>query len=215
MSVLLAERISFRYPTADNNAIDDFTFSLQKGEFAILHARNGSGKSTLLRILTGQLQPDAGSLEMVGVRLNGSHSAVRKLRRSIGLVHHDVALLDDRTVTENLLLSLQLGEGGIGMNPKESVQNTLLRLDLKSLEHSYPPQLSLGQRQRVALARAVLREPQLLIIDEPFLQLDSDQRALMKQLLVRENLRGMTILLMTTESDLDVGLPVIRKELGS
>lgn len=217
MYVLKAAALGYRYPDAKADTLSSFDLELRKGEMAILHAPNGSGKSTLLRLITGQLQPQSGSLEIVGLRLDqASASTVRTLRQSIGLVHHDLPLLDDRTVYENLVVALRLTGDRLAASHDRLIAATLERLDLEETAHLFPRQLSLGERQRVALARAVLREPQLLIVDEPFLQLDEDQRKLLADLLVREHLRGMAILILTTERNLEIPTePLFRRELGS
>jgi NitT/TauT family transport system ATP-binding protein len=163
-------------------ALSDVDFDIQGGEFVTLLGPSGCGKSTLLRILTGTLARSGGELAMRGQALDGPRS-------DIGRVFQAPVLLPWRTVMDNLLLPLELQHGsrrGPWRAAAESRARDYLRLvGLEGFEHRYPQELSGGMQQRAAIGRALIRDPAVLLMDEPFGALDAMTRDLMNLELLR------------------------------
>lgn len=168
------KNLCFRYENASQDTIDDFNLELQKGDIVSIQGQSGSGKSTLLRILCGFEVPRCGSIEIGGRVVVSDGEFVLPENRGIGMVFQDYALFPHMTVSENI-------EFGISRMSKvirqKRVQNMLSLVDLEGYEKRYPHELSGGQQQRVALARAIAPKPGLILLDEPFSNLDADLKA--------------------------------------
>lgn len=201
--MIVASGLSFRYPGNTENTLSDLSFELQKGSFAIATGATGTGKSTLLKLLIQEEDIQQGTIEVCGISL-GRRSRDRrsKLRKLLGLAHQDFRLLEDRTVRENLLLPLQLQRVSTGSSVKR-LSEISDRFQLDDLLSLFPRQLSLGESQRVQIARAVIKEPYLLIVDEPTASLDEPNASRINDLLFQEHLRGMTILVTTSQNPTD------------
>jgi molybdate transport system ATP-binding protein len=146
------------------------------GEFTALYGPSGAGKTTLLRIIAGLLQPEKGIIEVNGQTwLNTAKKInVPAQKRNIGFVFQDYALFPNMTVQENLVFALP------NSADKNKVTELLSTMDLQNLAQQKPEQLSGGQKQRVALARALMRQPQLLMLDEPLSALDNATRSILQ-----------------------------------
>jgi molybdate transport system ATP-binding protein len=148
----------------------DLTFktTISDGEFVTLFGPSGAGKTTVIRMLAGLVKPDSGT-----IRIDdqfwfdaSSKTNVRTQDRNVGMVFQEYALFPNMTVRENLEFALQNGQ------PNSSVGEMLDVIDLSQLADVKPSRLSGGQKQRVALGRALLRQPRLLLLDEPFSAID-------------------------------------------
>ncbi|MCO8122477.1 ABC transporter ATP-binding protein [Stieleria sp. TO1_6] len=164
--------------------LDGIDFQLGTGECVFLTGPSGSGKSTLLSILGLLLTPDAGELRLCERRVDGLGEVERTLirRERIGFVFQRFQLIDGLDATDNVAIPLTLD----GMNLAESRQlaNELLcRIGLEDHRHALPSSMSPGQCQRVALARAVIRQPELILADEPTAALDSQSGQSVMELL--------------------------------
>lgn len=172
------ERVSKRF--SDYPALDAVSLEISGSEFVALLGPSGSGKTTLLRILAGLEIPESGRV-FFGDR---DVTATPASKRGIGFVFQHYALFGHMTVAQNIAFGLSVmprrqrpSAGEI----KRRVEHLLALVQLPGLGKRYPNQLSGGQRQRVALARALAREPEILLLDEPFGALDAK---------VRRELRG-------------------------
>ncbi|MGW0944012.1 ABC transporter ATP-binding protein [Streptomyces sp. NPDC002623] len=179
-------------------ALADVTLSVQAGEAVAVLGPSGSGKSTLLNLVAGLDRPSAGSVTVDGLRVDGlSEAGSARYRRSkVGMVFQFFNLLDDLTVTDNVLLPAQLA----GMPRAEArgrAAGLLERLGIDRHAGAYPGRLSGGERQRVAVARALMNRPALLLADEPTGALDSVSGADVRELLTELNAEGQTIVLVT------------------
>ncbi len=153
---------------------------IRTGTLQTLYGKSGSGKTTILRILAGLATPDAGYIEVHGSvwldSMRGINVPARK--RRVGFVFQDYSLFPKMTVRENLLFAQDKKNNG-------KIDDLLDLIDLVALADRYPSTLSGGQQQRVALARAVLREPEILLLDEPLSALDQKTRAKLQDEILR------------------------------
>jgi iron(III) transport system ATP-binding protein len=159
-------------------AVDDARLCVEKGEFVALLGPSGCGKTTLLRLIAGFEEPDAGEIEVAGTRVAGG-AWVPPERRRIGMVFQDYALFPHLTVAENVAFGLPRAER------RTRVPAVLALVDLCGLGERYPHELSGGQQQRVALARALAPKPELVLLDEPWSNIDPLLRHTMRDELAR------------------------------
>jgi iron(III) transport system ATP-binding protein len=177
-------------------AVRGASLDVGAGEFVALLGPSGCGKTTLLRLVAGFERPDAGTIAIDGVTVAGADAWVAPERRRIGMVFQDYALFPHLTVAENVGYGLPRRERA-GRLPR------LLRLvELEGLDRRYPHELSGGQQQRVALARALAPGPRVVLLDEPWSNIDPLLRAAMRDELA-SILRGVgvTVLLVTHERE--------------
>ena len=178
-------------------ALDDISLEIKQGEFVFIVGRSGAGKSTLLRILTHELLPSAGKAMINNKDITKlKEGEIPSLRRKIGFVFQDFKLLDDRTVFENVALTLEvLGKGDEEI--KKMVEHTLKLVEIWDKRNLFPRQLSGGEAQRTAIARAVVGKPDILLADEPTGDLDPKTAWGVIQLLNEINSWGTTIVMAT------------------
>ncbi len=153
-------------------AVQGVNLELEKGGFLALLGPSGCGKTTLLRLIAGLETPDRGTVEVVGRVVTGPRIFVPPEKRRVGIVFQDYALFPHLDVTANIAYGLPRGT-----DRKERVQEMLSLVSLKGFERRMPHELSGGEQQRVALARALAPGPAVLLLDEPFSNLDADLRA--------------------------------------
>lgn len=155
----------------NHRAVNDVSFTIERGKLIGLLGPSGGGKSTLLRILAGLETPDSGEIFINGKRVND----VKPQLRGIGFVFQNYALFKHMTVFDNIAFGLTIRK-----TSKSEIKNRVFELldltGLRGFEHRYPHQLSGGQRQRVAFARALAPRPELLLLDEPFAAIDAKVR---------------------------------------
>lgn len=168
--VLELRHISKTYPGSHKKAVDDISLKVEKGEILALVGESGSGKTTLLRTIAGLEHPDEGSLLLSGEVIAEKKKAVPPHLRNIGMVFQDYALFPHMTIAENVGFGLK---GKSNAEKKEIIEETLALTGLHESLTKYPHQLSGGQQQRVALARALAPKPSILLLDEPFSNLDT------------------------------------------
>ena len=155
-------------------AVDDISLDVQPGEIICLVGHSGCGKTSLLRIIAGIDAPDEGQLAMGGKTLVSSSIFVEPEKRNIGVVFQDYALFPHLTVRENVLFGLRKMRKD---EAKARVDELLALVGLAAMADRYPHMLSGGEQQRVALIRALAPKPDLLLMDEPFSNLDRGLRA--------------------------------------
>ncbi|HVE91500.1 MAG TPA: ABC transporter ATP-binding protein [Actinomycetota bacterium] len=151
-------------------AVRDFSLEVSPGEIMALLGPSGCGKTTFLRLVAGFERPDTGTIELSGRIVAGKGRYVPPERRRVGVVFQDYALFPHLTVGGNA------GYGVDASARRSRVHEVLDLVGLAGLEDRYPHELSGGQQQRVALARALAPEPSLLLLDEPFSNLDAALR---------------------------------------
>ena len=182
---------------AQVRVLDGAELEVARGELVAVVGRSGSGKSTLLHLLGGLDRPDAGEIELDGVRIERLDerglTAVR--RHKIGFVFQAFHLLPELTGTENVLLPARLARDGIEAAPR--AKELLERLGLAPIARRLPTELSGGEQQRLAIARALVNDPALVLADEPTGNLDEESGAAVLDLLRRVTDAGRGIVLVT------------------
>lgn len=182
----------------DNLVLSDVSVSVDKGEFVYLIGKTGTGKSSFMKTLYGDLPLKEGEGDIVGYDLATlKENDIPFLRRKLGVVFQDFKLLNDRTVSNNLLFVLT----ATGWKDKTAMENkineVLDKVDMKTKAFKYPYQLSGGEQQRVAIARALLNDPELILADEPTGNLDPQTSVEVMEVLREINKNGNTILMAT------------------
>ncbi len=170
--VLELEGVTKSY--GDDVAVDDLSLAVEEGEFMTLLGPSGCGKTTTLRIVAGLEQPDSGEVRIAGSSVSGAGSAVDPEDRDVGLVFQEFALFPHMSVEDNVAFGLEDGDNG-------RVEEMLELVGLEGHRDKNPENLSGGQRQRVALARSLAPEPEVLLLDEPFSNLDVGLRVRMRE----------------------------------
>jgi len=155
-------------------AVEDLSLEVRDGEFMTLLGPSGCGKTTTLRLIAGLEEPDEGSVRIAGSEVAGAGRSVEPENRDVGLVFQEFALFPHMTVEENIAFGLSNGDD-------ERVEEMLELVGLEEHRAKKPGSLSGGQRQRVALARSLAPEPAVLLLDEPFSNLDVGLRVRMRE----------------------------------
>jgi cell division transport system ATP-binding protein len=197
----------FKSFAANSLALEDITFRVEAGEFAVLTGPSGAGKTTLLRLLYAAERPDRGNI--VVNRRNVTRLARRRIpefRRSLGIVFQDFKLLPTKTAFENVAFAqrvLAFPEREV----RRRVADVLKRVGISHRKDALPPQLSGGEQQRVALARALVNEPALILADEPTGNLDDALAQDIMALLYEVNADGTTVLIATHDRQVVASAP--------
>jgi putative ABC transport system ATP-binding protein len=190
-----------RYADGDRTvrAVDGVTLAITEGELVVLRGTSGSGKTTLLGLLGGMIAPSSGDVRFAGesiVRLREHHRA--ELRRTkVGFVFQELALIPEMSVLENVLLPLVPDGGGSDEDETRALASLAALGITRPKALARASHLSGGERQRAAIVRALVRQPKLLLLDEPTAHLDRDNALAIAELLRNEKARGRTIIAST------------------
>lgn len=215
MSLLVVEQISRQF--GGQTALQDISFTVQRGDSLGIIGRSGAGKSTLLRCLNGLERPDSGRILFEGEDLAAvPDKKLVMLRRKIGVVFQHFNLLSSRTVASNIALPLEI-TGTPAPQRKKRVAELLDLVGLSDHASKYPALLSGGQKQRVGIARALAANPALLLCDEATSALDPETTSSILKLLsdINQTL-GLTLVFITHEMDVvrQLGRHVVVLEHG-
>ncbi len=180
----------------------NLNLSIQPGELVYIVGKSGSGKSTLLKSLYMNIRPKKGEIRIAGY----SSRTIKKrqiphLRRKLGIVFQDFRLLEDRNVYDNLAFVLQV-TGTKEKLIREKVMHALESVGLEGAAKLMPLDLSGGEQQRISIARALVREPLVILADEPTGHLDPDTSLEILEYLKRINLKSITVLIGTHDYEL-------------
>lgn len=183
MSMLIVEHLSKSFPLGQRAAVNDVSFNVSENTVLALVGPSGCGKTTTLRLIAGLERPDTGWIRIDGFIAVDDKTFLPPERRKIGMVFQDHALFPHLSVFQNVAFGLR----DKGRHEIRSIVEEMLELvGLKGFANRYPHALSGGERQRVALARALAPRPALILMDEPFSDLDADLR-----LQLREQVRSI------------------------
>jgi cell division transport system ATP-binding protein len=185
-------------------ALDDIHLTLEAGELAFLVGPSGAGKTTLLKLINREVRPSKGEVWVDGLAAHDlKPSRVAELRRRVGVVFQDYKLLPKLTAKENVALALQVSD--LRVSDQEASERAIDALEAVGLGDrggAMPHELSGGQQQRVAVARAVVRQPPLLIADEPTGNLDQATAWEIMDLLGDVAAFGITVLVATHNAEI-------------
>lgn len=200
--MILLDRVTKTYGRSATPSLDRISLHVEPKEFVIVVGQSGAGKTTLLRLLTREERPTSGKIIIGGIDYDKlKDKDIPLLRRKIGVVFQDFKLLPNKTVFENVAFALEI----VGMGKKE-IQHTVPKVldivNLKGKEKRMPQELSGGERQRVAIARAIVRQPKILIADEPTGNLDPKHAWDVIRVLEKINRYGTTVLLTTHNQEI-------------
>ncbi len=199
MEIVRVENLTKKYGNKENEtiAINNISFSVQKGEFVAIIGPSGSGKSTLLHLIGGLDKPTSGKVLMNGKNIyeySDDDLAIFR-RKNIGFIYQFYNLLPILTVEENITLPCDLDSKKV---PEEKLRSLLHLLGLENRRKYLPNQLSGGQQQRVAIGRALINQPSILLADEPTGNLDVKTSKEIIQLLKQANkIYQQTIIIIT------------------
>lgn len=204
MEILKVENLTKTYGSGENlvHAVDDVSFSVEKGEFVAIVGASGSGKSTLLHLIGGVDRPTSGKIFVDGndiSKMNDDKLAVFR-RRQVGIVYQFYNLIPILTVEENITLPCDLDGRGVD---RERLEMILDSFGLRARRKHLPNQLSGGQQQRTSIARALINNPSLVLADEPTgnLNLKSSEEV-MSMLKMCNQSYGQTVIMITHNLDI-------------
>ena len=185
----------------DSLVIEDFCFTLERGDFVYLTGKVGSGKTSIIRSITAENPVNTGTarvgeFDLIGIK----RKQIPFLRRSLGIIFQDFQLLMDHSVYENLEFVLRSTDWRNRREIDGRIAEVLEMVGLTSKAHKMPHQLSGGEQQRVAIARALLNSPAVILADEPTGNLDNETAAGIMQLLCRINRENGTAVIMVTHN---------------
>lgn len=204
MEILKVENLTKTYGSGENlvHAVDDVSFSVEKGEFVAIVGASGSGKSTLLHLIGGVDRPTSGKIFVDGndiSKMNDDKLAVFR-RRQVGIVYQFYNLIPILTVEENITLPCDLDGRGVD---RERLEMILDSFGLRARRKHLPNQLSGGQQQRTSITRALINNPSLVLADEPTGNLDSKSSdEVMSMLKMCNQSYGQTVIMITHNLDI-------------
>ncbi|MBO4938449.1 MAG: ABC transporter ATP-binding protein [Oscillospiraceae bacterium] len=204
MEIIRVERLSKTYGQGENEvrALDDVSFSVEKGQFVAIIGPSGSGKSTLLHILGGVDRPTSGKVFIEGQDVfaqNEDQLAIFR-RRQVGMIYQFFNLIPVLNVMENITLPVLMDRRKVN---KKRLEDLITTLGLQERENHLPNQLSGGQQQRVAIGRALMNSPAIVLADEPTGNLDSrNSQEIVELLKISNKQYGQTLIVITHDESL-------------
>ena len=204
MEILKVENLSKTYGKGENRikAVDDISFSVEKGDFVAIVGASGSGKSTLLHLLGGVDRPTSGKVYIDGVDIYAMDNDALAIfrRRQVGLIYQFYNLIPILDVEENITLPAKLDGQNVD---NKHLKDLLETLGLENRKKHLPNELSGGQQQRVSIGRAIINNPALVLADEPTGNLDSKASDEIISLLKKSNEKyNQTIIVITHDLEI-------------
>ena len=194
-------KVTKSYPP-NVHALIDVSLSVNKGEIVFLTGMSGAGKTTLLRLLSRIERQTKGLVEVGGCDLSKlSRSKMQKLRRKIGTAYQDFKLLPERTVAQNIAITMEVAYKR-PVHIRKRIKKLLDQLGLQDKYNTPALELSRGEQQRVTIARAVANEPDLILADEPTGNLDNETTGRVMELFRECNKKGATLIIATHDESI-------------
>lgn len=194
--------VTMVYDNSDVAALDNFSLTINEGEFAFLVGPSGSGKTTIIKLLTGEIMASEGEVIVNGFNMNKlKRRKMPQMRRTLGVIFQDFRLIENKSVYDNVAFAMRV----IGAPEREIKKRVPYVLELVGLENKgrrLPNELSGGEQQRVAIARALVNNPSMIIADEPTGNLDPARSLEIMMLLEQINALGTTVMVVTHEKEL-------------
>lgn len=192
--MLKINNLHFRYKNSKEDNIKDFNLEIKKGDIVSILGESGSGKSTILRIIAGLEDAYSGEILIDGNLVYSKDKSIEPEKRGIGMVFQDYALFPHMTVAKNIMFGLKK----MDKSQREKRMIDMLKLvNLEEYKDKYPYELSGGQQQRIAIARAIAPSPSLLLLDEPFSNLDANLqskiRSELKEIIQKANITSIFV----------------------
>lgn len=192
--MLKINNLYFRYKNSKEDTIKDFNLEIKKGDIVSILGESGSGKSTILRIIAGLEEAYRGEILIGGNLVYSKDQSVEPEKRGIGMVFQDYALFPHMTVAKNIMFGLKK----MDKSQREKRMMEMLKLvNLEEYKDKYPYEISGGQQQRIAIARAIAPSPSLLLLDEPFSNLDANLqskiRLELKEIIQKANITSIFV----------------------
>lgn len=209
--IIVFDQVTKAY-SSNNIAIDNISFSVDKGELVFLAGPSGAGKTTILKLISGIELPTSGKVIINGIDLKAISQSHRTfIRQHIGFIFQDHKILFDRNVFDNVRLTLDI----LGFSEAEIKQRVTWALDSVGLKHKIwclPRELSGGEQQRLCIARAIVHKPKVLIADEPTANLDRDNALKILELFKAFHKAQVTILISAHDESIlsDYGKRILR-----
>lgn len=192
--MLKINNLHFKYKSSKEDNIKNFNIEINKGEIVSILGQSGSGKSTVLRIIAGLENAYKGKITIAENVVYGEKTFVEPQKRGVGMVFQDYALFPHMNVAQNIMFGLRK------MDKRQKEQRMIEMLKLVNLEEykdKYPYELSGGQQQRIAIARALAPRPSILLLDEPFSNLDAHLqkkiRTELKEIIQKANITSIFV----------------------
>ena len=191
-----------KFYKSDVVALEDFSLTVEEGEFVFVTGRSGSGKSTFLKLLSGQIFPTSGEMWVRGSNVSAlTREQIPYYRRQFGIMQADLGLLKDQTVRQNIELAMRATEQPL-KRTKRRVEQTMRVVGIADRAEHYPSELSGGEAARVLLARALVTDPKILVLDEPTANLDPSAAWDLMCLIDEVNRKGLTVLVASHNREL-------------
>ncbi len=191
-----------KFYKSDVVALEDFSLTVEEGEFVFVTGRSGSGKSTFLKLLSGQIFPTSGEMWVRGSNVSAlTREQIPYYRRQFGIMQADLGLLKDQTVRQNIELAMRATEQPL-KRTKRRVEQTMRVVGIADRAEHYPSELSGGEAARVLLARALVTDPKILVLDEPTANLDPSAAWDLMCLIDEINRKGLTVLVASHNREL-------------
>lgn len=186
-----------------NNRIifENFNLEVKAGEFIGILGKSGKGKTTLLNIIGTLEEADSGIIKVIGKEIHNKKTKRLLLRNHLGFIFQNYALIDNSSVKENLEIAFKHKKKTKGQKT-EAIKSALREVDLSGYENKIVHSLSGGEQQRIAIARLLLKNPSLILADEPTGSLDNENRDIIISLFQRLHKQGKTIIMVTHDHDL-------------